>query len=274
MLMKKGYITLVFLFVFYCGFSTVQYYESVLNSGTVTKVTPLSYISWGLVDFNYVQLNKIFASDDGMIKFNIQPTNYVEVSLTNASNLNLRFGFIFKSNNHFTIQINGVEEDLGALGYTALDEFRVVKCGVVIRYYKNEDLLYEHCLTNPADELVHTTHVTTATNTELILEFNSDLSNCSDPFMFAPVNENASAMVQGGSGSEVETSENRQRRTSNQSEMVFSENRIIVASVYNETGIPVKQFRIRTTTKGTIPEEHEIYEFMGQSYRIEFKEQE
>ncbi len=272
MFLKKLIITTFFLHFIFCGFTAIQFYEGLLNNGAVTNVALTSHISWGFVDIDFIQLNKIEGSKDGMIKFNIQPTDYVEVSLTKASNLNARFGFIFKSANHFTLQLNGEEEDLGTIGYNSTDEFRVVKCGMLIRFYKNMDLLYEYCDNNSAEDLVHTTHVTTAVNTELFLTFDSDLSNCSSPF-FASPNDTEMMLLNSTNieSSEVMLSENTEP-TNTSEQLVFSGDKIIIANVFNQEGAPVKQFRIRTTKAGKIPNSHAVYDYMRESYRVEFKE--
>ena len=278
MLLKKGLLSTIFLLVCFYAFPAIQYYESVLNSGNVTAITPTSLISWGVVDIDFILLNEIPANQDGKIEFRIEPTTYVEVSLTKANDLDARFGFIFKTNNHFTIQIDGLEKNLGFLGYTALDQFRVIKCDLFIYYYKNDDLLYQHCIANPADEFVHTTHVTTAVNTILELTFDSDLGDCSSLVMFAGSNNPEMMMMADGTNADVlandkkATSENLIPKDAD-NEKTFPVNKVIVASVFDQAGLPVKQFRIRTTSTGTIPETHAVYDYMKESYRIKFKEQ-
>jgi len=271
---KKLIFTAFFFLFFLYGYSAIQFYESVLNQGVVTKITPTSYISWGQVDIDFIQLNKIPAGNDGLIKFSIQPTEYVEVSLTKANNLNARFGFIFKTANHFTLQLDGVEEDIGTIGYNSADEFRVVKCGIYIRFYKNMDLLYEYCGNNTAEDLVHTTHVTNAVNTELSLIFDNNITDCNTLFLMNPNDDGLVMLVAPDTeveSNDVVVTENLQAEN-NSEQLVFPKNKIIIASVFNQEGGPVKQFRIRTTRYGMIPENHALFEYIRGNYRVEFKE--
>lgn len=274
MINKKGLASILFIFSFYLGFASTQYYESYLTNDNLTAVTPTSYISWGYIDVNYLELSRINSGNDGFIEFSIEPTDFVEVSLTKESNDNARFGFVFKNNNVTVIQIDGVEISLPTISYVYTDVFKVLKCGIVIKFFKNGERLYEHCNTDLAANLLHTTHVATAQNTRLTLTFESDISDCSNMYagetpeeLLLVDNEGFTADTDVGVDAPVARENSTPETIKN-----LPGNRIIIADVFSQDGIPVKQFRIRTTLLGTIPASHAIYDYMEKSYKIKFKE--
>ena len=253
--MLKSIIVIVSLGIFSQHlFGSIQYYDSQCTDNQLTVANGLSKITWGSIYLDVITLKKIKAQDNGYIEFQIEPTEDIEVSLTEENNNTKRFGFIFKSNEEALIQIAGVVQALPPISYQYIDMFKVEKCDGQICFYKNDELIYCHCIDTTSSALLHTTHVNASDDTRLSLVFDSQ-TNCN--------------VALPRSSSLASYEENFQDQF-NENTIVKTRNTILV-NVYSKDGKAVKQFKVRTDSEGRIPENHQLRDYASKGYHIEIK---
>ena len=146
-----------------------QNYIGYLTSDDV-KVDPVSYVDWGCVDEDKIELYKIPDDNNGYIDFVIDNTTDVEVSLVSEDDPTIYFGFKFTGTT-FDLIVQGILESFNppsgpSNAYTATTEFKVEKCDNKIFYYKDGVLIYSFCAENgnKIGPLFHRTEVFAATN--------------------------------------------------------------------------------------------------------------
>lgn len=233
----------------------LQYYDSKCTDDQVTIINGSSLISWGTIYPDKITLNKIKSGNNGYIEFQIEGTDLVEVSLTDESNSVSKFGFKFKANGEAVIQNASIElTGIPQITYVYADVFKVEKCNGQVCYYKNNNLLYCHCLDDISTVFVHTTDVTTASNTRLKLEFESD-SGCAPSGRLALVK-----------------AANETGLKKLQVPKELSMHKVVLANVYTLKGRPIKQFRIRINKEGEVSSNHDLQRYYDKKYKIVFKE--
>lgn len=249
----------------------VQYYESVLTNNGFIKLNPESFVSDGSVRLDYLELRKIASQEYGYIEFEIDPTNHVEVSLTEATDPSARYGFIFRENNEVFIQHDGVQLTLPfTISYSSTDLFKLQRCAQFLEFFKNGELIYQSCDLFPSIELFHTLHVVNAQNTKLKLLFDSDIT-CN--FQNRVVQQ--SNMSNFNSPTFMDDSTNDYSKLKNKDNKKtlsgFPKNRLVGISVFDDNNNLIKSYRIRASSKGEIPRRHEVYNYLDESHKVEFK---
>ena len=148
------------------------------------RVDELSYIDWGCVDNNKIELYQIENEDNGYIEFTIQIIEDVEVSLVESELITSYYGFKLESGT-FRLIVGGIIEDVAlppgiTNNYIPSTIFKVEKCDNKINYFKDGNLVYAHCSTpeNPIEGLFHRTEVIVSNGGEIDLVFESE-SVCS-----------------------------------------------------------------------------------------------
>jgi len=255
------------LILFFCGLmllqssiAAVQFYDFSLysvvnNSNARSSADEISYISWGYVNTNYIELSLLQSNEDGFIEFRMEPTDHVEVSLTEVNNDNQRFGFIFKSNGVATIQVEGNVVTTNPIDYNYSDVFKVLKCGNIIKFFKNGVRLYEYCGDNGVPALIHTTHVTTANNDRLTLVFETQISDCSGMVMMGVQGNQISPTIFQTDG----------LAGANQ---VFTPEELLIINVFDINENPIQQIKLRTNAQGRIPANHSVNAYLSDSYKL------
>jgi len=253
--------------LFFCGLilmnsstAAVQFYDFSLysvvnNSNTYSSADEISYISWGYINTNYIELSMLQSNEDGYIEFRMEPTDHVEVSLTEVNNDNQRFGFIFKNNGVATIQVEGNEVTTNPIDYNYSDVFKVLKCGNLIKFFKNGERLYEYCGDNGVPALIHTTHVTTANNDRLTLVFETQITDCSSMVMMGVQGNKISPTILQTSG----------LAGANQ---IFAPKELLIINVFDNNENPIQQIKLRTNAEGRIPTDHSVNAYLSDRYKL------
>jgi len=259
--MKQFILFFCGLMLMYSSTAAVQFYDfslySVVNNSNVRSSTDeLSYISWGYVNNDYLELSRLESYEDGFIEFRMEPTEHVEVSLTELNNDNQRFGFIFKTNGVATIQVEGNLVTTNPIDYNYSDVFKVLKCGNIIKFFKNGVRLYEYCGDNGVPALIHTTHVTSANNDRLTLVFETQINDCSSMVMMGVQGNQISPTILQTGG----------LAGANQ---IFTPKELLIINVFDNNENPVQQIRLRTNAEGRIPTDHSVNTYLTENYKLE-----
>ncbi len=259
--MKQSVLSLLLCIILLnSSIAAVQFYDSSLfstanSSDVLTCVARSSHISWGFQDANYIELSMIKSNEDGFIEFSIEPTDYVEVSLTEVNNDLQRFGFIFKNNSVATIQVEGTEITTNPINYNYSDVFKVLKCGNLIRFFKNGVRLYEYCGDNMVPALNHTTHVTSSNNDRLTLVFETQITDCSSMAMMGVQRNPISPTILETDG----------LAGANQ---IFAPDELLIVNVFDNNGNPIQQIKLRTNAEGRIPADHTVNAYLSEKYDL------
>ena len=245
-----------------------QNYIGVLTSNDV-RVDPISYVDWGCVDEDKIELYNIPDDNDGYIDFVIDNTTDVEVSLVSEDDPTIYFGFKFTENT-FDIIVQGILESYNPSSgptnsYNPTTEFKVEKCDNKIFYYKNGVLIYSFCADNgdKIGPLFHLTEVIAASNSDIDLLFESESLNCVSNILSQ---SDEVALLRGESEDENASEE------SNLLTQGYQPNSTVLVNVYSSTGRPVKQYRKTTNQKGIIQNSDEILKFLKKrDYKIQIR---
>lgn len=165
-------------------FAEIQNYYAQLNwtpSLKLIKVDQTSYISFGKVDNNFIELNKIPSSQNGKIEFSLtNGSKSLTVGLKEASPSTINYAFQI-TDQIAQIQISGLNYE-APFSFTATDLLIIEKCGGSILFYKNSEMLYAHCSSNTGADLIHKTELISANGIFIDLIFdnetNGNTSNC------------------------------------------------------------------------------------------------
>lgn len=165
-------------------FAEIQNYYAQLNwtpSLKLIKVDQSSYISFGRVDNNYIELNKIPNSQNGKIEFNLTDgSKSLSVGLKEEDPSTVTYVFQI-TDQVAQIKISGFNYET-PFSFTAADLLSIEKCGGSIFFYKNNVLIYAHCSANLGANLIHKTELISASGVFIDLIFdnetNGSTSNC------------------------------------------------------------------------------------------------
>lgn len=245
-----------------------QNYIGVLTSNDV-RVDPVSFVDWGCVDEDKIELYKIPDNNDGYIDFVIDNTTDVEVSLVSEDDPIIYFGFKFTGTT-FDLIVQGILESFNppsgpTNSYNSNTTFKVEKCDNKIFYYKNGVLIYSFCAenNNKIGPLFHRTEVFAASNSDIDLLFESESMNCTSNIL----NLDDEVAFQRGADENDGASLASKLLTKQ-----YKPSTTVFVNVYTSTGRPVKQYRKTTSRKGIIQNPEEILKFLKEGdYKIQIK---
>lgn len=221
-----------------------QWYNSTLTPNEI-KIDQNSYVSWGKVDNDYLELNLIYENLNGELNFNIDPVAHVNVGLAEATPTGGFYGFEFKA--VFQLIINDVVVVLNGnldQSYIPSDNFRILKCSGELLFFKNGELLYIHCEGLEGKSFKHVTEVFSATNEgRLIATFDSDY-DCS------------LGIVESGGGSVSYRSSERKVKSITTYDILstldLKPNSYVILNVFDAYDSPIKQYRKLVGREGVI----------------------
>jgi hypothetical protein len=232
--------------------ASTQSYVAVLNASSTNnniRVVDITSITFGTVDRDYIQLNKIPGINNGDISFSISSsTGDVNVGFEDLSTLD-KYYFKF-ANNAFQIFINNTSPSINTNTVLPTDNFKIVKCGGVLKFYKNNQLLYISCLTNQANDLVHKTNVISAVDINLGLNFNNDIGSSCEGNIISNISPNA-------------------RRANDELHFVkLLPKKEILLNILDQSDKFVKQINVRTDENGNILNKSTIENYYNERYKI------
>lgn len=270
---------LVFLFLLMslaASTQNPQKYNSVISHTTGIQVNDISYIHWGCVDKDYVRLDEM--TGDGILSFCIDVTSGIDVGLASGNDSSILYGIRFLEGGVISIIVDAMGVMQPVIYYSKADQFKIIRCdngtNTTIRYYKNEELLYSHCIEGDSPTLFQLTTVNMeASNpqtTGLDVVFDNSTSACTNNFVSSTFSDNL--MV----SSDEEVREEQRTETDNKNENTLINdakglpNQIVSVNIHNQ-GKPIKSYRIRTDANGNIPKGHEVHEYLDRGYQIKIR---
>ncbi len=293
--MRLFYITVLYtICIFYNVLiaQTSQFYEAIYYPNSTgnpelriedyfSEDPERSFISWGDVFNDKIRLFEIDNTNNGFIEFMIEPTEIVGVylareSIANPSNEN-RFGFLFIQGQVFNVIADNevVPYNVATSGYdnsyTQETVFRVEKCEEVIYYYKDDDVIFSYC-EGTGEEIGELYHLLeTAEFDELVekkidLLFETQLEECGEKSNLVSFINQVSAKKTGN----AIHSDQYQEILSH----TYPKNSMVVVSLYDEYGRPIRQYRKRTDGRGKMVNQDELKKALSQNpYKVSVKKE-
>lgn len=275
MIFKLGSIAILFLITSFNSIDAQafqQYYTAYLNPTLNERSIVIdadSEITWGAVNKASIEISEVSEVDNGFIEFNIgQAAKNAIVSLDSQSGD--RYGIHF-DNSTFHLVIGSIDQQLPSMinGYSEMNTFKVEKCGSAIKFYKDQELLFVHCIVGVVQALVHRTTTSVNSidiqNVKLELIFESDFE-CSESSLIFINDNNESSRGAGFDDNRVES------RNGYYDELIgdLKPLREYIVTFYNIDDSVSFQTKFTTSKKGIAYINYELKEKMKQasSYRI------